>query len=69
MEEARKRDMGHFLQYIQSVDSYISGVYVIFKGQRIYRESLYGEFIAECAGGGDPHESVLFQQLFQEKYG
>lgn len=29
MEEERKRDMGHFLQYIQSVDSYISGVHVI----------------------------------------
>ena len=29
MEEERKRDMGQFLQYIQSVDSYISGVHVI----------------------------------------
>ena len=29
MEEDRKRDMGNFLQYIQSVDAYISGVHVI----------------------------------------
>ena len=29
MEEERRRDMGQFLQYIQSVDSYISGVHVI----------------------------------------
>ncbi len=27
MEEERKRDMGNFLQYIQSVDSYITGVH------------------------------------------
>ncbi len=29
MEEDRNRDMGRFLQYIQSVDSYINGVHVL----------------------------------------
>lgn len=50
MEEERKRDMGHFLQYIQSVDSYISGVHVIAQdsqGEKLsFHYSVYNTFFS-----------------------
>ena len=41
MEEERERDMGRFLQYIQSVDSYISGVHVIAQDDKEERQSFH----------------------------
>lgn len=41
MEEERKRDMGNFLQYIQSVDSYITGVHVIAQDSQGQKQSFH----------------------------
>ncbi len=41
MEEERKRDMGQFLQYIQSVDAYISGVHVIAQDSHGEKQSFH----------------------------
>lgn len=52
MEEERKRDMGNFLQYIQSVDSYINGVHVIAlegSGERqSFHYSVYNRFFLDA---------------------
>lgn len=52
MEEDRKRDMGNFLQYIQSVDSYISGVHVIAQdsgGKKLsFHYSVYNRFFLDA---------------------
>ena len=51
MEEERKRDMGQFLQYIQSVDSYISGVHVIAQDgegeKQSFHYSVYNTFFLD----------------------
>lgn len=41
LEEDRKRDMGLFLQYIQSVDAYISGVHVIAQDDKGEKQSFH----------------------------
>ncbi len=41
MEEERKKDMGQFLQYIQSVDAYISGVHVIAQDSHGEKQSFH----------------------------
>lgn len=52
MEEDRKRDMGNFLQYIQSVDSYISGVHVIALDsggeKQSFHYSVYNRFFLDA---------------------
>lgn len=51
MEEERRRDMGQFLQYIQSVDSYISGVHVIAQDscgeKQSFHYSVYNTFFLD----------------------
>ncbi len=57
MEEERKRDMGQFLQYIQSVDAYISGVHVIAQDslgeKQSFHYSVYNTFF---------HDPELFEK-------
>lgn len=53
LEEDRRRDMGNFLQYIQSVDSYISGVHVIAQDsqgeKQSFHYSVYNTFFLDPA--------------------
>ena len=53
LEEERRRDMGNFLQYIQSVDSYISGVHVIAQDsqgeKQSFHYSVYNTFFLDPA--------------------
>ena len=64
LEEDRRRDMGNFLQYIQSVDSYISGVHVIAQDsqgeKQSFHYSVYNTFFL------DPElfeETVAYEEL------
>lgn len=60
LKEDRERDMGNFLQYIQSVDSYISGVHVIAQDnmgeKQSFHYSVYNSFFLDA-------------QLFEETVG
>jgi two-component system sensor histidine kinase YesM len=51
MKEDRERDMGNFLQYLQSVDSYISSVHVIAQDSRqekvSFHYSVYNTFFLD----------------------
>ncbi len=51
MEEERRKDMGRFLQYIQSVDSYITGVHVIAldseEEKQSFHYSVYNTFFLD----------------------
>ncbi|WMC91938.1 sensor histidine kinase [Kineothrix sp. MB12-C1] len=51
IEEERKKDMGNFLQYVQSVDPYINGVHIIAQDEKenklSFHYSNYNTFFAD----------------------